>query len=461
MTFRLFFSIAALVFVLLRLPSLFEPYWYGDEAIYLTLGWLQRLGYVVYRDFYDHKPPLILVLSAFLPALIWAKMLISVLTAFTSVFFYYLSSKFLNLTASRLATLLFIVLASIPLFEGNIFNSEIINLFLVTLSFYLSLVKKRHSWSFFILGVAFTNKFPALFDYLFLMAYLVANFSNLRRLGYVLKSGFLFSLPTLVFSFYFLLNQSLSQFIKAAFLDNLIYISSWESPGPGLFGRTLFFIFLISLLVVLARRSRSQTRPLFWLSGWFISVLFASLLSSRPYPHYLLQIVPPLAMIIPLLFTTKRQLLAIPSTALVLTILVFHLYGFYRYPVVAYYRTFYSSLMAFDLSRFSTFFGPHVEQISSLSSSLKAAFKPGSRLFLWGDWPQVYHLSGLVPALPYITSFHLTALNQEKQMMQLLSSRPPSVIVLLKPPPPPLYQLIKKLYRQDMALDYYTVYRLL
>ena len=32
------------VVVFLRVPSLFEPYWYGDEGIYLTIGRAMRSG---------------------------------------------------------------------------------------------------------------------------------------------------------------------------------------------------------------------------------------------------------------------------------------------------------------------------------------------------------------------------------------------------------------------------------
>ena len=52
--------------VLLRLPSLFEPAWYGDENIYLTIGQGIRKGMVLYRDITDfpNKPPLIYLFAA-------------------------------------------------------------------------------------------------------------------------------------------------------------------------------------------------------------------------------------------------------------------------------------------------------------------------------------------------------------------------------------------------------------
>ncbi len=54
-----FLLIIILLMILLRIPSLFEPYWYGDEGIYLTLGQAIRKGLLLYRDIHDNKPPLL------------------------------------------------------------------------------------------------------------------------------------------------------------------------------------------------------------------------------------------------------------------------------------------------------------------------------------------------------------------------------------------------------------------
>ena len=53
-----------LIFLFLRLPSLFEPYWYGDEGIYLTLGQGVRKGLVLYQQIHDNKPPTLYYLAA-------------------------------------------------------------------------------------------------------------------------------------------------------------------------------------------------------------------------------------------------------------------------------------------------------------------------------------------------------------------------------------------------------------
>ena len=51
-------------FFLLRLPSLFEPHWYGDEGIYQTIGTAINQGKLLYRDIWDNKPPLLYLVYA-------------------------------------------------------------------------------------------------------------------------------------------------------------------------------------------------------------------------------------------------------------------------------------------------------------------------------------------------------------------------------------------------------------
>src|SRR3972149_9250866 len=62
--------------IFLRIPSLFEPFWYGDEAIYLVIGQKILGGGLMYVDIFDHKTPGIYYLAAatirILGASIWS-----------------------------------------------------------------------------------------------------------------------------------------------------------------------------------------------------------------------------------------------------------------------------------------------------------------------------------------------------------------------------------------------------
>ena len=48
------------LYLLLRIPSLIEPQWYQDEAGYASTIWLTHLGYGIYVNAWNDKPPLLI-----------------------------------------------------------------------------------------------------------------------------------------------------------------------------------------------------------------------------------------------------------------------------------------------------------------------------------------------------------------------------------------------------------------
>ncbi len=72
----LIFALILFSIFLFRLPSLYEPFWYGDEGIYLVLGQAVRKGLVLYRDIHDNKPPLLYWLAAVSENLFWFKFIL-------------------------------------------------------------------------------------------------------------------------------------------------------------------------------------------------------------------------------------------------------------------------------------------------------------------------------------------------------------------------------------------------
>src|SRR5258708_39855753 len=69
-------GLLALIFIF-RIPSFFEPYSYGDEMIYLTLGNAIRHGVPLYQGIHDNKPPLLYLLAAFSENLFWFKAILA------------------------------------------------------------------------------------------------------------------------------------------------------------------------------------------------------------------------------------------------------------------------------------------------------------------------------------------------------------------------------------------------
>ena len=225
--FWLFF----LVF-LLRLPSLFEPYWYGDEGIYLTIGQGLRQGLVLYRDIYDNKPPLIYLLAALSGSLFWFRFILLVWSVITVAFFGKLAKTFFskNEKLSFLLTAFFAVLTSLPALEGNIANAENFFIGLIIAGVWFFWQKKYRGAGLF-MGLAFLFKFPPLFDFAALLFFILLSleekkdFQNKRREILSLLGWFL--LPFLITIIYSILRGNFVQYIESAILANFSYTLSW------------------------------------------------------------------------------------------------------------------------------------------------------------------------------------------------------------------------------------------
>ena len=75
--------------LVLRIPNLFEPYWYGDEGIYLTIGQSMNKGAKLYTEIIDHKTPLIYYLARVDSQLNFRILNIAWMVVTTCVFYYF------------------------------------------------------------------------------------------------------------------------------------------------------------------------------------------------------------------------------------------------------------------------------------------------------------------------------------------------------------------------------------
>src|SRR3990167_489453 len=79
--------VLALIF-LFRIPSFFEPFYYGDEMIYLSLGEGIKRGLTLYKDVFDHKPPLIYFTAALAGNVFWFRAILAGWMLATTVIFW-------------------------------------------------------------------------------------------------------------------------------------------------------------------------------------------------------------------------------------------------------------------------------------------------------------------------------------------------------------------------------------
>ena len=448
-----FLAIFIGLLLFLRLPSFFEPYWYGDEGVYLTLGLAIRRGLVLYRQIHDNKPPLLYYFAAISQTVFGFRLLLFLFMIPTYYFFLRLAKKFISSPRSRhLSLLFFLLLTSTPIIEGHIANAEVFMLLPTLAAVYLIYTSSSFLIAGVLLGLAFTIKVPVFAEVAFLGLWLLF----IQKTGFrsILPLALGFILPISLWSIYYFFQGAFSQFLFASLLQNFGYLSSWTTGSHsgsategGLATRGLLFVISLLVTYFLFRRRRLSSSSAFLLS-WFSATLFGSLLSSRPYPHYLLQLSPPLALI---LFSSLRRAKIIVFLTLILAIIKFN---FYFYPVFSYYYNFYSHLIGLKSTfAYRQYFGQEIPAIYQLSDYIVSHTSPHDPIFIWGDHPYLYALSNRLPVGRYTVAYHILDFNGHQETISRLQAVLPRLIVYYPMPSRPFPELDSLLSRY-----YYPVF---
>jgi len=440
-----FFASAVCLTFLLRLPSLFEPYWYGDEGIYLTLGLGIRKGLLLYRDIYDNKPPLIYLLAGLAGSQFWFRfmLLISVLASI-SIFSGLLKIFFPKKPSSqKIALILFCLFSCLPLIEGNIANAEIFQLLPVLAALFLLFEKNNPSGRrSFLAGLLFSLailfKIPAIFDLAALAVFLVffsqpKKLLNLEKNLFYLLAGVV--LPILLTMLFFAANNYLKEFVQIAFMQNLGYLSSWQTGShqisllkSGLFQKGLLLLGFLAVLFWWKRKYSS--RWVLFSQIWFVFALFAALLSNRPYAHYLIQILPSFCLLIASLFNEKGFVKYLGLALLLGLAIISFKMRFWIYPVFSYYRNFGQyALGQKSLTDYFAYFDKKVPQTYEIAAYLLTHTKENEPVFVWGDEPYLFPLCRRLPPGRMTTAYHILDFKKTEETLKSLKENPPVIIV--------------------------------
>lgn len=453
-----------------RIPSLLEPYWYGDEAIYLTIGQAMRAGVKLYSGIHDNKPPLLYVMSALVGGnQFWFKFIALVWVGITIVVFYSLARKvFKKSWRSSLATIIFAFLISWPKLEGNIANAELFFLLPTLAAMYWLWNKPKTKtvfWAGVLLGLGGLFKMPAILEAgVWPVIWLFGKDKDWWKKTLILGAGVL--LPLALSGVYYALAGSLRQYIDAAWAQNLPYLSSWKAPGGGgsgifsLTGRAV--VALAGVIGVLVFSTHGDRR--FRIIGvWSAIALFASLLSGRPYPHYLVQALGVLAISSVFIVSGNKKEVLLGLIVLGCFWSATEVFKFYKYPVWGYYKNFGEWI--FGRKGESQYFGWFNEQVNrnyQISQIIKSGSETSDKIFVWGDEPMVYALSRRLPVGRYTVKYHVKDFQAEKETMQALVENPPRYIVSFgkEDELPGLTQLIEQRYLVQERIEGATIMRL-
>lgn len=469
------FAVVLFLTFFLRLPSLFEPFTYGDEGVYLTLGQAVRKGLVLYRDIHDNKPPLLYIIAAIAGNFSYFRLILFGWTIATILFFRKLAETLFPKSKGGIifSTFVFAVLSSVHTFESNVANAENFMILLTIIGFITYLKAKTRiqyflSGTFFSLAVLF--KVPAVFDFaaaLIFVIIIVKNKKDIYSRRFIISLIYLlvgFLLPILFTMLFFATKGALSQYLKAAFFQNLPYLSSWASNRPKVFSLPLALIarasivFLVSYILFVYRNRLAKELKL--IIVWFIFALFGSLLPSRPYPHYLLQIIPALSLSFGLFFSKKRF---VPVVLACVLIVVFIGFKFWHYENISYYKNFYQFAMGQKTKeQYFDYFGENANALYRAAIHIKARTKPNEKIFIWGNQPSLYSLSERLPVGRYTVAYHIVDFNGWRETMQALEKNPPRFIVITGDETrnfPDLFALISRNYATEFQIKNLRVLR--
>jgi hypothetical protein len=447
------FSLLLLIFtlvLLLRLPSLFEPYWYGDEGIYFAVAETLRRGGVLYRDIIDNKTPLIYYLFTLASNQVRIRLLACLWVLGASLTVYFLGQLLFSQTGGLISAAVCGILTSLPLLEGNIANGELFFILPTTLAAFLAFRFAKNNFKSislvwlagFCFGLGFFFKFPAIFDAVATGLFLLIIGSSLNFKKVVTIQVFLLigvATAVLPFVTYFWAMGAFQDFLNASFFNNLSYTVAWEdgffSPKILLLIKGVVGSFLISLLWIFRLRIPAENL-LIW--AWLFFSFLGATLSSRPYPHYLIQVVPSFSLLIAAVLRQQRYLLVnLISVFLAVTATIKSLN--LAPSVLGHQFEYYQNFKDYILEKkrikdYFSFFDPVTIRNYRVAAYLRKETYPTDKIFIWGDEALIYKLAQRQAAGRFVVAHHINEITKAKQETIIaLQKEKPKYILVVKP----------------------------
>lgn len=444
-----------LIVFILRIPSFFEPFSYGDEMIYLTLGNGVKSGLTLYKDLHDNKPPLLYLTAAVAGNVFWLRMILAWWNL-TSILAMSILVRGLtkSLTLQKCATAVFALLSTLPLFEGQTANAEVFMIGLTIIAFAIG-VNAKTKVAYLMSGVFFSIstlfKVPAAFDLPALVIFWVITLgifdkpdrkALVTRVVQLVKQITLlivgFAIPIGLTLLWYWLQHALPDYLAAAFGQNVGYLSSWggQNQQVSFLAKNMSLIIrslLVAGGVIVALVARNKFSKVFLVSWiWIAFSVFAATLSSRPYPHYFMQVVPALSLTIAVLMTSRKtdQVLAFIPIGVVAFVLVN--LSIWRYSSTGYFERFISlangsASKTTYLEKFNSYLPTKYEVAKYITTNTLAT----DRVFVWGDDAAIYALTNRFPPIKYIADYHINDFVSKTAVVEALVSNPPTLVVIL------------------------------
>ena len=301
------------------------PLTYRDSGVFLYAGWRILNGEIPYRDFWDHKPPVIFYINA-LGLLItnnsrWGVWLIEFLAVCLAAYIgFRLVRKFLGPYPAVFSLFLWLLTLAFVVEGGNLTTEYALLLqFAALWLIYDSDKPGFPNWRWFLVGIlgglAFFTKQTTIGIWIAIVLYLTIQrlYSRqakrwIKEIFFIAAGGLSICVGVVAF---FALNGALEQFWSAAFQFNFVYSSSvggvedrlkpileglGDLKGVGIFQFAMIG-YIIGLFVFFKRNILRDGLPLLAVGLIALPVEWILIfIQGRIVPHYLMTLLPVLAL---------------------------------------------------------------------------------------------------------------------------------------------------------------------
>lgn len=469
-----------MLFVILRLPSLFEGFWYGDEGFYASQAEAILRGKVLYLEAWDHKPPLMVWTYSLGGIFGWdiGYPLVKVFSIVSGIISIVLLSKIFERekVSKRIQNSLLIIYAVLlgsPILEGNVANSEVffitINLAILYISLYLQkpvFIGLLLSFSFLIKPQSFAEASSII---LALLIFQLWHGKLKRNYSYYNKLILTFLSLILAYFVYLSIQGSFIAFLDAAFITNFLYvggedsfISSWNV------GKIIVTLCLFSLCLY-AQKSKKLNKTEFIIAVGLLASLFLVTLSGRLYLHYWIQILPVLFLGLGLLFNSK-YLNVLVKTTIALAFFIVAVFSFNRgislpsvsttsvVPFVRYYVDFSRYILLKDENTISYFWKNH--DSNKLRKEFARYFNenyPGIDYYYYGEETWIFTQLDANFTNKYLVWYHLTFTDDKLEEAIELRNKA-EILIIDENSPGKLAKFLSDVEDEFIQIDQYNNY---
>lgn len=445
----LIFILLGLIFVF-RFPSLFEPFWYGDEGIFAAVGKALLHGTVLYQGAWDNKPPMIYltyagIFSVFGVSMFWLRMVTAIVVLATSAVIYEIGRITLGKHRALVATFIFGLVTSLRFIEGNLALTEIYMILPISLAMYIAIRRNFETGALIVSGALFAiaslYKQVGAFEAGALGIFLYLSngrFVEFTKKGLALTLGFI--IPFVITLLYFASKGIVDEYIFGAYTYYKIYLG--DSPRYAKLVNISKYLPIFSAIFYGVwkkyRREKIDYFHLFLL--WAGFSFLGSFFSGRTYGHYLIQVTPSISLIVASL-NWKNLKFNLARVVFIFTFLV---------PILFLTNFLFSNFLSGGpinqikwwtnfldyasgkktVDAYNDFFDRDVNTLMSLADSLKVNDGYGKSVYIWGDYSWLYAIDDAHNPSRYVTSFHVSEVPSGYfEVSQALVKNPPKYII--------------------------------